>query len=79
MRAAAATLRRLGAERLVAAIPVGAAQSCERLRGHVDELVCLIEPEDLIAISMWYDDFGQTTDAEVEDLLDEPVAEPLAR
>jgi putative phosphoribosyl transferase len=69
MRAAVSALRKLGARQIVAAIPVGAAQSCEALRGDVDELVCLLQPDDLIAISMWYDEFPQTTDQEVQDLL----------
>lgn len=69
MRAAVSALRKLGAKQVVAAVPVGAAASCESLRGEVDELVCLLQPEDLIAISMWYDEFPQTTDEEVQALL----------
>jgi putative phosphoribosyl transferase len=79
MQAAVSALRQLGVRHLVVAIPVGAVQSCERLRADVDELLCLIESADLIAISMWYDDFRQTTDAEVEDLLNQVVSEPLVK
>jgi predicted phosphoribosyltransferase len=79
MRAAASALRQLGVKRLIVAIPVGSAQSCERLRRDVDQVICLIESEDLTAISLWYDDFRQTTDKEVEDLLDESVSESLAK
>jgi putative phosphoribosyl transferase len=78
MRAAISALRKLGAKRIVAGIPVGASQSCDALRREVDELVCLVEPEDLVAISVWYDQFPQTRDEEVQDLLKK--AEPgLAR
>jgi putative phosphoribosyl transferase len=69
MRAGISALRKLGAKSVVAAIPVGASQSCDTLRGVVDQLVCLVEPDDLVAISVWYDRFPQTTDQEVQDLL----------
>ena len=69
MRAAVSALRQQGPARVVAAIPVGAAESCSQLRNVVDELVCLIETEDLVAISMWYGDFRQTTDEQVRELL----------
>jgi putative phosphoribosyl transferase len=69
MRAAVSAIRKLGARRVVVAVPVGAAQSCELLRKDADELICLAEPEDLMAISVWYEDFRQTTDQEVQDLL----------
>jgi predicted phosphoribosyltransferase len=74
MRAAVSALRQLGAKRIVAAIPVGAVQSCRLLRREVDELVCLIEPDDLVAISLWYDEFPQTSDQEVQDLLEKAGA-----
>jgi predicted phosphoribosyltransferase len=78
MRAAAAAVRALGAKRIVAAFPVGAKQSCRELRAEVDEMVCLLEPDDLAAISLWYEDFGQTSDEEVQRLLG-AAAHELAR
>ena len=69
MRAAVSAVRTLGAERVVAAIPVGAAESCRQLKPEVDELVCLLMPQDFAAIGVWYDDFRQTTDDQVQDLL----------
>lgn len=70
MRAAVSALRQLGATKIVVAVPVGAAQSCRQLRREVDELVCLLEPEDLVAISLWYEEFPQTSDQEVQELLE---------
>lgn len=69
MRAAISALRGLGARKVVAAVPVGSAQSCRELREYVDRLICLLEPDDLVSISTWYRDFGQTSDREVQELL----------
>ncbi len=69
LRAAIAALRKLGARSVVAAVPVGAAESCRQIARTVDNFVCLLKPADLSAISQWYDEFGQTSDAEVRELL----------
>ena len=69
MRAAAAALRSLGAARLVAAVPVAPKESCDALRDVVDEVVCARMPERFLAVGEWYEDFSQTTDEEVSDLL----------
>lgn len=69
MRAAAKVARLLGARRVVAAVPVGAPDSCEALAREVDELVCLSQPLHFRAVSTWYRTFDQTADQEVQDLL----------
>jgi putative phosphoribosyl transferase len=69
MRAAVHAVRALGPERLVVAVPVAARQTCEQLRAEVDELVCADTPEPFHAVGLWYDDFTQTSDDEVRDLL----------
>ena len=69
MRAAVAALRRLGPARVVVAVPVGASETCEEFAGEADETVCAHEPEPFFAVGAWYDDFSQTTDDEVRDLL----------
>jgi predicted phosphoribosyltransferase len=68
-RAAVAAARRLGAACAVLAVPVGARESVELLRGEADEVVCPLIPERFGAVSRWYDTFAQTTDAEVTALL----------
>jgi putative phosphoribosyl transferase len=68
-RAAIVALRRRDPRRLVLAVPVCAAHTAESLRGEVDELVCLEAPSDLMAISIWYRHFEQTSDEEVIELL----------
>ena len=69
MRAAARALRLQRPARVVIAVPVGAAFTCEELRGEVDELVCVETPEPFFAVGQWYDDFSQTGDDEVRALL----------
>ncbi len=70
MRAAAMALSRRSPERIVVAVPVGAAEVCARLRDVADEVVCAETPEPLWAVGNWYDDFSQTTDEEARDLLE---------
>jgi putative phosphoribosyl transferase len=69
MRAAVAALARLGPARTVIAVPVGAIDACAALEREADELVCPIEPEPFYGVGMWYENFFQTTDEEVRDLL----------
>ena len=69
MRAAAAALREQQPARIVVAVPVSAAQTCDEYRMGVDEIVCAVTPEPFHAVGLWYENFSQTTDAEVRDLL----------
>jgi putative phosphoribosyl transferase len=69
MRAAAAALRSLGAARLVAAVPVAPRESCDAMREVVDDVVCARIPERFLAVGEWYEDFSQTSDEEVSELL----------
>jgi putative phosphoribosyl transferase len=71
MRAAAQALRKQNPKCLIVAVPVGAPETCEDFRSEVDEIICGVEPEPLYAVGMWYDDFSQTTDEEVQHLLEE--------
>ncbi|WP_414753984.1 phosphoribosyltransferase [Anabaena sp. CCY 9910] len=69
IRAAIATLKQQQPRELVVAVPVAAASTCEELQAEVDKIVCVMMPEDLYAIGLWYENFEQTTDAEVCELL----------
>jgi erythromycin esterase-like protein/predicted phosphoribosyltransferase len=69
MEAAVSALRARDVSEVVVAVPVGAADSCRRLRGMADEVVCLDTPAPFRAVGLWYRAFDQTTDAEVVDLL----------
>ncbi len=68
--AALRAVRRAAAVRVVLAVPVARAQSLERLRGEVDEVVCLTAPEEFSAVGEFYDDFSPITDQQVVNLLD---------
>jgi putative phosphoribosyl transferase len=54
---------------LIVAVPVGSQQACAHIRKRADECVCLAMPHQFVAVGEWYQDFGQTSDAEVRDLL----------
>jgi putative phosphoribosyl transferase len=75
MRAAVAALRRLDPARVVVAVPVGAAETCDELAGEADEVVCAQTPAPFMAVGMWYEDFTQTTDEEVRQLLEQAAEE----
>ena len=70
MEAAVRALRELRAGRIVAAAPVGAADTCQRLRGIADDVVCPFIPDSFSAVGLWYAQFDQTSDHEVQHLLD---------
>ena len=69
MRAAVLALRQLAAARLVVAVPIGAPATCQELQSEADEVICAVEPAQFRAVGLWYEDFDQTTDDEVRDLL----------
>src|SRR5437763_13459377 len=69
MRAAVAALRQRGAAKIVVAVPVGAADTCREFEHEVDETVCVLAPEWFQAVGQFYEDFSQTSDEEVRELL----------
>ncbi len=64
-----AALRQQGAAKIVVAVPVGAPSTCHDLAQQVDEIICAITPSSFIGVGQYYEDFSQTTDDEVRDLL----------
>lgn len=69
MLAAVKALRAQQPARIVVAVPTAAVETCARLRSDADEVVCATTPEPFRAVGMWYDDFSQTSDEEVRELL----------
>jgi len=69
MRAAVAALRRRGVAKIIVAAPVGAPDTCREFEDEVDEIVCAIAPEYFQAVGQYYEDFSQTSDEEVRELL----------
>ncbi|MEO8623508.1 MAG: phosphoribosyltransferase family protein [bacterium] len=70
MRVAIDALRQESPARLVVAVAVAAPDIRDALRQIVDEIICAETPEPFRAIGQWYDDFSQTTDADVHDFLE---------
>jgi predicted phosphoribosyltransferase len=69
MRAAVRGLKQQGPKRIVVAVPTASPDTSAGLKAEADDVVCVITPAPFIAVGYWYDDFSQTTDAEVRDLL----------
>ena len=69
MQAAIEVLRQHQPQKIIVAVPVIAYSVAKRLQTQADEIVYLIAPKSLYAVGFWYEDFTQTTDQEVCDLL----------
>ena len=70
MRAAVNALRKKNPKQIVVAVPVGARETCDSFNKEVDtRAVCATMPEPFQAVGLWYRNFSQTTDAEVQQLL----------
>lgn len=75
MQAAVAAVQRFQPARVVVAVPVAARETCEELRAVADEVVCARTPAPFFAVGAWYDDFRQTSDDEVIQLLHRAAAQ----
>ena len=82
MRAAALALKMQKPQKVVVAAPVAALETCEEFAREVSEIVCAATPEPFYGVGMWYEDFSQTTDEEVRQLLQasqQRTAPPIAK
>jgi putative phosphoribosyl transferase len=69
MKAAVQAVRQHAPARVVVAVPVGAPESCAEIAALADEAVCAHTPSYFNAVGQWYVDFSQTSDGEVQELL----------
>jgi len=69
MRAAVAALRQHGAAKIVVAVPVAPPETVAELEAEADEVICILEPENFMAVGQFYENFSQTTDEEVTEIL----------
>jgi putative phosphoribosyl transferase len=76
MRAAIAVLKEQHPQRMVLAVPVAAPDTCREMEELVDEVVCVMTPDPLYAIGLWYENFAQITDTEVYELLQKCFIDP---
>jgi len=77
MGAAIAALKQRQPARIVVAVPVAPASTCDQLREVVDEVICPLSPEEFDGVGRWYEDFSQTSDDEVRSLLDQPYCQAV--
>jgi predicted phosphoribosyltransferase len=71
MFAAIAALRQLNASRIIVATPTISRSTYDYLRKYADDVVAVIVPDEFYGVGQWYEDFSQTTDEEVHQLLAE--------
>ena len=69
MLAAMRAVRNREPKSLIAAVPVASREACEEFKQTADAVICAETPEPFYAVGVWYQDFSQTSDAEVRDLL----------
>ncbi len=69
MRAAVLAIKQMQPAQIIVAVPVSAYDTYLEFTQLVDEVICLQTPEPFSAIGLWYDDFSQTSDSEVQTLL----------
>jgi len=69
MRSAIVALRKQEPRRIVVAVPIASPATCEEFQSEVDDVICARTPDPFYAVGLWYEDFSQTTDEEVRDLL----------
>jgi len=69
MHAAIRALRQQQPARIVVAVPTASPETCAELKTEVDDIICATTPDPFYAVGLWYEDFSQTTDEEVRELL----------
>ncbi len=69
IRAAVNWLKTLDAASIIIAVPVAPPEIVQELLLEVDEVICPVQPKNFAAVGMFYEDFSQTTDEEVMNIL----------
>ncbi|WP_045097553.1 phosphoribosyltransferase [Legionella fallonii] len=69
MKAAILALRQQQPAKIIVAVPVAARDTCKEIAKLVDQIVCPLKPNDFYAVGLWYENFSQTSDDEVRELL----------
>jgi putative phosphoribosyl transferase len=79
MRVAVLALKQKGPAQVVVAVPVAPADTCAELQSVADKVVCAVTPQPFLGVGQWYEDFSQTSDEEVRELLRRAVTLPAHR
>ncbi len=75
IRAAVQALRQQKPKQITIAVPTASADSAAMLEPMVDEFITLVVPDEFRAVGRWYENFAQTTDAEVTRLLSQAASD----
>lgn len=70
MQAAVQALRKHKPNSIIIAVPVAALATCEEMAKLVDKIICPLKPINFHAVGLWYENFSQTSDSEVIELLE---------
>src|SRR5437588_7588009 len=79
MRAAVKALRQRGVAKIVVAVPVGPPDTCREFEDEADETICASAPEFFQAVGQYYEDFSQTSDEDVRELLSQATPDMSER
>jgi len=79
MRAAVKALRQRGVAQIVVAVPVGPPDTCREIEQEADETICLSTPPFFQAVGQYYEDFSQTSDEDVRELLSQAAQDMSER
>lgn len=71
MRAAIQALRLQQPSQIIVAVPIAATITCQQLAAEADQMICVESIDRLSSIGYWYENFAQTSDAEVCRLLEQ--------
>jgi predicted phosphoribosyltransferase len=74
MFAAVKALRKHKPASIIIAVPVAARETCEEMNTLVDKIICPLQPINFYAVGLWYENFSQTSDHEVIELLEKSNA-----
>jgi predicted phosphoribosyltransferase len=75
MLAAIKALRQQQPALIVVAVPTASPRTCDEMRMVANDVICAITPEPFYSVGLWYEDFSQTTDEEVRELLARSTSE----
>lgn len=75
LKAALSTIKQQQPKQIIVAVPVVPPDVCQELEREVDQVVCLLIPQWLHSIGLWYEDFLPTTDEQVRNLLAQNVSQ----
>ncbi|KTC64879.1 phosphoribosyltransferase (plasmid) [Legionella adelaidensis] len=69
IRVAIKALREQNPREIILAAPVASLATIKEMAVEVDKIYCPLQPVQFFAVGLWYEDFSQTTDEEVRELL----------